>query len=74
MRLSSKSAARETGDIRALQYGRGVAALMLCLFHYEAAVRDQFQAEGSFHRLFNAGHSGVEFASFSAYYYPSRPS
>jgi hypothetical protein len=32
---SGKLSKLETGEIRTLQYGRGVAALLVCLFHYE---------------------------------------
>lgn len=56
------------GDIRTLQYGRGVAALFVCLFHYEgitnqvhpAALNTEFDAI-NFNSIFMAGHSGVEF-------------
>ena len=59
-------APRDTGEIRSLQYGRGVAALLVCLFHYEGA-KVQLQAkfddavDTNLHFIFGAGHSGVEF-------------
>jgi exopolysaccharide production protein ExoZ len=59
-----QSSARNTGEIRPLQYGRGVAALLVCLFHYEGARfhNPDPAAFGSyFDFIFRAGHSGVEF-------------
>jgi len=57
----------DTGEIRPLQYGRGIAALFVCLFHYEGAM-NHIQAAGTavlespyFGSIFRAGHSGVEF-------------
>jgi exopolysaccharide production protein ExoZ len=47
-------------EIRTLQYGRGIAALLVVLFHYEGLPQKYFGAPGFFH-LFQAGHSGVEF-------------
>jgi exopolysaccharide production protein ExoZ len=56
-----------TGDIRTLQYGRGLAALFVCLFHYEG-MNNQIRLAVStaldsmqFDSIFFAGHSGVEF-------------
>jgi peptidoglycan/LPS O-acetylase OafA/YrhL len=55
------------GEIKSLQYGRGIAALFVCLFHYEG-IKNQIQAGESaalgstnFDFIFRAGHSGVEF-------------
>jgi peptidoglycan/LPS O-acetylase OafA/YrhL len=63
----SKSTLPDAGEIRPLQYGRGVAALLVCLFHYEGAM-NQIQSVGNaalgstnFDFIFRAGHSGVEF-------------
>jgi peptidoglycan/LPS O-acetylase OafA/YrhL len=57
---SRKASAPETGEIRALQYGRGIAALLVCLFHYEGE-KNQLQVAGNLDLFFAAGHSGVEF-------------
>src|SRR5579862_215550 len=58
------SSGSDKRDIRALQYGRGIAALLVCIFHYEGG-RDQLQVAAStgfdLAHLFRAGHSGVEF-------------
>lgn len=54
-------------DIRTLQYGRGLAALFVCLFHYEGMNNQLHPALGTtldatkFDSIFMAGHSGVEF-------------
>ena len=64
---ATKHTPLDTGEIRPLQYGRGVAALLVCLFHYEGAT-NQVQTAGNvllgntnFDFIFRAGHSGVEF-------------
>lgn len=52
------------GDIRPLQYGRGLAALLVCLFHYETVIPVTGNAAlGGYNPafIFRAGHSGVEF-------------
>jgi hypothetical protein len=54
------------GEIKSLQYGRGVAALLVCLFHYEGVMNQIQTGSGSlessgFDFIFRAGHSGVEF-------------
>src|ERR1039458_4980160 len=54
------------GEIKSLQYGRGIAALLVCLFHYEGAMNQIQTGSGSlessgFEFIFRAGHSGVEF-------------
>src|SRR5579871_1076881 len=68
-RLASgrKPFAADRTNIRLLQYGRGVAALLVCIFHFERG-REQLHpqltaAVGSidFNYIFRAGHSGVEF-------------
>ncbi len=51
-------------EIRPLQYGRGLAALFVCLFHYEGAMHHYADAAAwskYFDFIFRAGHSGVEF-------------
>lgn len=53
----SRSAARE---IYLLQYGRGVAAFLVCLYHYQDMVEKNF-GRLPFGHLFAGGHSGVEF-------------
>jgi exopolysaccharide production protein ExoZ len=62
-----ESSPPNSGEIRPLQYGRGIAALLVCLFHYEGAM-NHIQAAGAaavestnFDYIFRAGHSGVEF-------------
>jgi len=53
---------RRDGEIRTLQYGRGLAALFVCLFHYEGAMAHvQGPAGWNIEFIFRAGHSGVEF-------------
>jgi len=47
-------------EIRTLQYGRGIAALLVCLFHTYGAIEKYFGVMPG-GRIFNAGHSGVEF-------------
>ena len=49
-----------SGEIRTLQYGRGVAALLVVLFHADILATKYFgpSAEGA---AFRGGHSGVEF-------------
>ena len=47
-----------------LQYGRGLAALLVCLFHYEGATKyigENAVIASTNLYLFAAGHSGVEF-------------
>jgi exopolysaccharide production protein ExoZ len=60
----NQDSARNTGEIRPLQYGRGVAALFVCLFHYEGAMQHNIDSStwsAYFDYIFRAGHSGVEF-------------
>ena len=61
---SSKPHPKDTGEIRPLQYGRGLAALLVCLFHYEGATKyigeNAIIASTNLY-FFAAGHSGVEF-------------
>ncbi len=52
--------ARERGEIRTLQYGRGIAALMVCLFHQEVLSQKYFGGLGA-NGWFFSGHSGVQF-------------
>jgi exopolysaccharide production protein ExoZ len=47
-------------EIRVLQYGRGVAALLVCLFHNYGLIDKYFGGMG-WGKIFHAGHSGVEF-------------
>jgi exopolysaccharide production protein ExoZ len=62
---TNEESASDRAEIRTLQYGRGVAALMVCLFHYElltSPVATGAAARTSHLDLFfRGGHSGVEF-------------
>jgi exopolysaccharide production protein ExoZ len=61
---STQNFTRSSGEIMPLQYGRAVAALLVCLFHYEGARYhnpDPAAWGGYFDFFFRAGHSGVEF-------------
>ena len=52
--------ARARGEIMPLQYGRGIAALLVVLFHADGMTLD-YLGEYGFAGAFRAGHSGVEF-------------
>jgi peptidoglycan/LPS O-acetylase OafA/YrhL len=66
MSIKPDNSASDNRDIRTLQYGRGVAALLVCIFHFEGG-RDHGDATATagadqmLSHLFRAGHSGVEF-------------
>ena len=53
-----QNAARQ--DISALHYGRGIAALLVCLFHSHGLIEKYFGGL-AWGNIFQAGHSGVEF-------------
>lgn len=55
-----KIAAPRNGEIMSLQYGRGLAALLVCLFHSYGFTDGYFGAVTP-GKLFHFGHSGVEF-------------
>jgi len=67
MWMAPPSAESTSGEIRLLQYGRGIAALLVCIFHFEGA-REQLHPQVAaavgnidLNYIFRAGHSGVEF-------------
>jgi len=47
-------------EISVLQYGRGIAALLVCLFHNYGLI-DKYFGSMAWGKIFHAGHSGVEF-------------
>ena len=51
----------ERQDIRTLHYGRGVAALLVCLFHSYGLIEKYAGGIPEVGNIFQAGHSGVEF-------------
>lgn len=51
---------RQDGDIMALQYARGLAALMVCLFHYEFTIA-KYYGPYPLDLALQGGQSGVEF-------------
>jgi exopolysaccharide production protein ExoZ len=67
MSTTQPSAGPNNEDIRVLQYGRGLAALLVCIFHFEGG-REQLHPQAAaavgsidLNYIFRAGHSGVEF-------------
>src|SRR5262245_8676528 len=75
---SSKPHPKDTGEIRPLRYGRGLAALLVCLFHYEGApkyIGENAIIASTNPYLFTAGHSRVDFFLYfkRAYYLPCGP-
>jgi exopolysaccharide production protein ExoZ len=65
---SARDVSRQIGsEIIPLQYGRGMAALLVCLFHYERILNQAHDSANAamgttfVEYIFRAGHSGVEF-------------
>ncbi|MFG1379698.1 acyltransferase family protein [Xanthobacter autotrophicus] len=59
-KFSPQGVASRADEITSLQYARGLAALLVCLYHYEGLAVKYFGGFG-LDNIFRAGYSGVDF-------------